>query len=98
MNDAFWKGPMAIPFLKAQAWHEAGKAYPAPDADWIEAHKRVMSGAVTKATSAGGAVVVATTVAVTTYQGWSWIEIGLTGFIVAGLATAVVLLIRKFRS
>lgn len=28
MDDAFWCGPLAIPFLKAQAWHEAGKPYP----------------------------------------------------------------------
>jgi hypothetical protein len=37
MDDAFWRSPMGIQFLKAQAWHEAGKRYPAPDADWIEA-------------------------------------------------------------
>lgn len=43
LNDAFWKGPMGIPFLKAQAWHEAGKQYPAPDEDWINAKKRVLS-------------------------------------------------------
>lgn len=41
MNDAFWKGPSGIAFLKAQAWHEAGKQYPAPEADWIEAQRRV---------------------------------------------------------
>ena len=46
MNDAFWRGPLAIPFLKAQAWHEAGKEYPAPDADWIEARNRVLGLAV----------------------------------------------------
>ena len=45
MNDAFWRGPMCIPFLKAQAWHEAGKPYPAPESDWIEAKRRVMGGA-----------------------------------------------------
>jgi hypothetical protein len=44
MNDAFWKSAMGIQFLKAQAWHEAGKRYPAPDADWIEAQRRVMYG------------------------------------------------------
>lgn len=44
MNDAFWKGPMGIGFLKAQAGHEAGKTYPAPDADWIEAQRRVFAG------------------------------------------------------
>lgn len=44
MNDEFWRGPMCIPFLKAQAFHEAGKEYPAPDADWIEARRRVLGG------------------------------------------------------
>jgi hypothetical protein len=44
MNDAFWRGPMCIPFLKAQAWHEAGKQYPASESDWIEAQKRVLTG------------------------------------------------------
>lgn len=44
MNDAFWRSPMGIQFLKAQAWHEAGKEYPVPDADWIEAQRRVMGG------------------------------------------------------
>jgi hypothetical protein len=38
MNDTFWRSPSGIAFLKAQAWHEAGKPYPAPDADWIEAY------------------------------------------------------------
>ena len=51
MDDAFWRGPMAIPFLKAQAGHEAGKTYPAPDEDWVEAQKRVMGGSVTVAVS-----------------------------------------------
>lgn len=46
LNDAFWQGPMGIPFLKAQAWHEAGVEYPAPEGDWIEARNRVFSGAV----------------------------------------------------
>ena len=41
MNDEFWKGPMGIAFLKAQAGHEAGKTYPAPDLDWLEAQHRV---------------------------------------------------------
>ena len=44
MNDAFWKGPMGIGFLKAQAWHEAGKPYPAPEVDWTLAQRRVMAG------------------------------------------------------
>jgi hypothetical protein len=46
MNDTFWKSPQGIAFLKAQAWHEAGKKYPAPDEDWIEAQHIVFSGAV----------------------------------------------------
>lgn len=46
MDDAFWRSPSGIAFLKAQAWHEAGKKYPAPDADWIEAQRRVFAGAV----------------------------------------------------
>lgn len=44
MDDAFWRGPMAIAFLKAQAGHEAGTTYPAPDADWLEAQRRVFGG------------------------------------------------------
>jgi len=43
MDDDFWRGPMAIPFLKAQAQHEAGKKIPATDADYIEAQRRVMA-------------------------------------------------------
>jgi peptidoglycan hydrolase-like protein with peptidoglycan-binding domain len=42
MNDTFWRGPMAIPFLKAQAGHEAGKPIPASQEDYIEAQRRVM--------------------------------------------------------
>jgi hypothetical protein len=41
MDDAFWRSSMGIAFLKAQAWHEAGKPYPAPAADWIEAQNIV---------------------------------------------------------
>src|SRR6266436_5876550 len=37
MNDDFWRGPMGVAFLKAQAAHEAGKRYPAPEEDWIKA-------------------------------------------------------------
>ena len=39
MDDTFWRGPMGLGFLKAQAWHEAGKPYPAPPADWVEARR-----------------------------------------------------------
>ncbi len=48
MDDAFWRSSMGIAFLKAQAWHEAGKRYPAPDSDWIEAQRRVFAGAPAK--------------------------------------------------
>lgn len=44
MDDAFWRSSMGLAFLKAQAWHEAGKRYPAPDADWIEAQRLVFLG------------------------------------------------------
>lgn len=43
MDDTFWRGPMAIPFLKAQAGHEAGKPIPASQEDYIEAQRRVMA-------------------------------------------------------
>lgn len=41
---------------------------------------------------AGGAAAAAAS------QGWGWLEIGLTGFIAAGIVTAIVLLIKKVRS
>lgn len=44
MDATFWHGGMAIPFLKAQAWHEAGKPYPAGEVDWMAARDRVLSG------------------------------------------------------
>lgn len=60
MDDAFWKSPMGIAFLKAQAGHEAGKVYPAPEADWIFAQKRVFSGVPTTNTMKKAAVSVTT--------------------------------------
>lgn len=48
MNSAFWAGPQAIPFLKAQAQHEAGRPIPATDAAYAEAHKKVLGNAVPK--------------------------------------------------
>jgi len=99
MNDAFWRSPNGIKFLKAQSGHEAGKAIPAPDADWIEAQRRVFSGkSVSTGTKASGVVIVAGTVAATVHQGWSWAEIGVSAFIAAGLITAIVLLIKKVRA
>lgn len=43
MNDSFWRGPMGVGFLKAQAGHEAGKPYPAEPGDWLEAQKKVFN-------------------------------------------------------
>lgn len=43
MDDDFWGSPMAIPFLKAQAAHEAGRSIPATDAEYAEAWRRVMA-------------------------------------------------------
>lgn len=45
MDDAFWHSPKGVAFLKAQAWHEAGMRYPAPDADWLEAQRTVFGDA-----------------------------------------------------
>lgn len=61
MDDAFWRSPAGIKFLKAQSGHEAGKSIPAPEADWIEAQRRVFAGAPPKAQAStakktGGAV------------------------------------------
>lgn len=103
MDDTFWRSVMGIGFLKAQAWHEAGKRYPAPDADWIEAQRIVFSGVVpkapiTKTTKATGTVIAVAPVVVAVQQGWSWPEIGLTAFIAAGVVTAIILLIQKVRS
>ncbi|MDE5451342.1 hypothetical protein GWE18_00430 [Bradyrhizobium sp. CSA112] len=71
MNDAFWRGPMGVKFLQVQAGHEAGKPIPAPDADWIEAQRRVFSGAkpLTSTTQkAGGAIAAAGTAATIAHQ------------------------------
>jgi len=64
----------------------------------VEPVKKPETSTASKAGAGAGAVVVAGTVAAGVQQGWSWLEIGLAGFVVAGLATAIVLLIRKFRT
>ena len=43
MDDGFWRSSMGVEFLKAQAGHEAGQPYPAPDADFETAQHRVMN-------------------------------------------------------
>ncbi len=52
IDDAFLNSPMGLAFLKAQAWHEAGKPYPAPAADWLAAQRRVFGPASTAAKAA----------------------------------------------
>jgi hypothetical protein len=44
MSDNMLSSPLGVAFLKAQAWHEAGKQYPAPDDDWIKAQGIVFKG------------------------------------------------------
>lgn len=83
MNDAFWKSPNGIKFLKVQAGHEAGKPIPAPDADWIEAQRRVFSGSVPK--KAAGAIVAVGTAAGAAQQ--AGLDIG--WIIAIGVAVAV---------
>lgn len=90
MNEAFWRGPMAIPFLKAQSGHEAGKTIPAPEADWLNAQRRVFGKVdnvvLAQKTSAGGVagggVATASLQAASPYFSFNWWEI--TGLI-AGL-------------
>lgn len=79
MNDAFWASSLGVKFLKVQAGHEAGRPYPAPEADWAEAQRIVMSGKVPM-TPAQKKVVVATspnaatlpTAAAGVQEGWPW--------------------------
>ncbi|WP_457489083.1 hypothetical protein [Tardiphaga sp. P5_C10] len=88
LNDAFWLGPMGIPFLKAQSGHEAGKPIPAPDADWIEARRRVfpaktpVSPAKKKAAAVVASSTVATTAAVQAHSAGSSLT---TIFIILGI-------------
>lgn len=63
IDDAFLQGPNGIPFLKAQAWHEAGRQYPMTDAEWRQAQDMVFHGGaspkagITKADVAKGVVI-----------------------------------------
>ena len=43
MNDTFLSSPQGLAFMKAQAWHEAGKEYPMSDAEWRQAQSLVFS-------------------------------------------------------
>jgi hypothetical protein len=83
MNDAFWRSSMGIAFLKAQAWHEAGRPYPAPAADWIEAQRRVFAGQ--RAAKAAGGILVGGTTAAAASGDWSvgLFVLGVTLFVAA---------------
>lgn len=88
MNDTFWKGPMGIGFLKAQAGHEAGKTYPAAESDWSEAQKRVFGSVANKQAAGTVAASVVTTagsvpMAIDTFETW------VIGVVVAVIAAAV---------
>ncbi len=92
MDDAFWRSPSGVRFLKVQAGHEAGKPIPAPDADWIEAQRRVFSGVAKK--TAAGSVAAGTAASTAAHQA------GLSvGWVIAiGVAVAVVaFLIWRFK-
>lgn len=95
MDTSFWKGPMGIPFLKAQAGHEAGRVYPAPEEDWEAARRRVFSNVPTPNTvkKAGGSAgsMVPTTIAVHEAGfsiGWA--------IAIAAVVAAVVFIVWKF--
>lgn len=45
IDDAFLCSPRGIEFVKAQAWHEAGKPYPMTDVEWQQAQNLVFVGA-----------------------------------------------------
>lgn len=95
MDDKLLSSPLGAAFLKAQAWHEAGQKYPAPDEDWVEAQRRVFGGKVTatvkKATVpviAGGSAAVT---AASNGVAWPWI-IG-----IAVVVAAIAFFVWKYR-
>jgi hypothetical protein len=53
MDDAFWRSPLGLGFLKAQAWHEAGQPCPVSDQEWAEAQRRVFAPTMGKGTKIG---------------------------------------------
>lgn len=95
MNDTFWRGPMGLAFLKAQAGHEAGKTYPAPANDWAEAQRIVFGGKVIIPTVANKEVIIptATTVTATTAAHTAGFPIGWT--IAVGVATVVLFVVYR---
>lgn len=91
ITDAFLKSEMGIGFLKAQAWHEAGKPYPCPEADWRTAQKMVFGNVNVKAGTSGGVAGTATAGAATAAsnsgaQPGAIIFILIVGLAIAGFA------------
>jgi hypothetical protein len=104
LDDAFWLSPLGIKFLKAQAWHEAGKPYPAMEADWIEARRRVFSGKVPKVSakvekgSAAVIVVAGGAAAGTAYQsGLSGADIAIICIMFAAAAVLGYFAVKRYR-
>jgi hypothetical protein len=102
MNDYFWRSPMGIEFLKAQAGHEAGKTYPAPAEDWIEAQRRVFANDTHAKVAKTGTATVASvpSVAATVHQAASagmepWAIAVLVGVIVLGVLGITYLIWKK---
>ncbi|MGY4622009.1 hypothetical protein ACVWZ4_007236 [Bradyrhizobium sp. USDA 4472] len=93
MDDVFWQSPKGIAFLKAQAGHEAGKTYPAPDADWIEAQRRVFKNA--NAGKTAGAVIAVGTVAAAGAHYASAPMIAAAVFSIAAVAALIIWIKRK---
>lgn len=48
INDTLLGSSLGIKFLKAQAWHEAGRQYPASDADWLRGQQLAFAGKPSK--------------------------------------------------
>lgn len=105
MNDAFWQSAMGVAFLKAQAGHEAGRIYPAPDQDWLEARSRVLAvplpkpmSTSKKATAAGTVTVAASAGAsAAADQGLDWTVIGLCAVALVVVIGVAIWAIRKYR-
>ncbi len=98
MDDTFWRSSMAPGFLKAQAWHEAGKRYPAGDSDWTEAQKRVMGGIKPTANTVKKAAVAVSTGVVPAVAAGTQGGLGIWTALAIGLGIAlVVFLVWKFK-
>lgn len=98
MNDAFWRSPMALGFLKAQAWHEAGMRYPASDQDFINAQRRVMKGILPTSNTVkkGAGSVVAGTATGTAAGVQGGLGLG-TAFVIGLVVAVAVFLVWKFK-